>query len=547
MRCQAPLSPRLRYSKPSEKSIGGRRGGAASLQQNPKSAAALVLAFYNDLDGSWNLVRRFAMKCVGRFMMVGLLFGVSAQAIHGQQPFARLPITDKEIDASLRVEWYGVYLQGKKIGYLNTKRERVADGVQDSVYMLLKLKSFNKVSEMSIKQSMVFASKAPYEFLRGEFIDGTGPAVGRFAYKRTGPDAYEVTQSISGETRTREVKEIDYNLADVLTTEIWLRSGPENGGEIKVRELSLKEMKLESLRSKILGSKTSLVGGVPVKFHEVESESSQDGLAVHSLHDSQGRMLSGKVAIFDMRLETEAQAKNTEYSQDLFVMGMARVTQAIGDNRKVRELVLDIDGPSGVFEDGPRQSVAALGKGKVQLRLGKRHGKEVKATPAEIEENLKETSQHHVNDPKVKAVAAQAIAGAKTDAEKIEKLVHFTHSYIKPTMENGIPTIHDLMLRKKGDCKSYGLLFTNLARAVGIPAREVSGLMYMGDDSKAFGGHVWNEVVLDGVWTPIDAAFDEVEIDATHLCFGTEKRAAKGLLESMGKLKMTVASWSLAP
>ena len=513
----------------------------------PTRATIHAARFYNDFTDSRNVVGRFAMRCVGRFVAVGLILGFCAQFLHGQQPFARLPITEKEIDASLRVEWYGVYLQGKKIGYMNTRRERVTDGVQDSVYMLLKLKSFNKTSEMSIKQTTVFASKAPYELIRGEMIDATGPAVGRFTFQRTGPNTYDATQSISGQTRTREVKEIDYNLADILTTEGWIRSAPDKEKAISVRELNIKDMKLESVSSKILGSKTSLVGGVPVKFHEVESESSQDGLAVHSLHDSQGRMLSGKVAIFDMRLETEAQAKNTEYSQDLFVMGMARVTQAIGDNRKVRELVLDIDGPSGVFEDGPRQSVAALGKGKVQLRLGKRHGKEVKATPAEIEENLKETSQHHVNDPKVKAVAAQAIAGAKTDAEKIEKLVHFTHSYIKPTMENGIPTIHDLMLRKKGDCKSYGLLFTNLARAVGIPAREVSGLMYMGDDSKAFGGHVWNEVVLDGVWTPIDAAFDEVEIDATHLCFGTEKRAAKGLLESMGKLKMTVASWSLAP
>ena len=228
-------------------------------------------------------------------------------------------------------------------------------------------------------------------------------------------------------------------------------------------------------------------------------------------------------------------------------MGMARVNHPIGDNRKVRELVLEVDGPVGIFEDAARQSVATTSSGKIQLRLGKRHGKEAKATPAEIEDNLKETSSHHVNDSNVKALAAQAIAGARTDAEKVEKLVRFTHAYIKPSMEAGLPTIHDLMIRKKGDCKSYGLLFTNLARASGIPAREVSGLMYMGDDAKAFGGHVWNEVVLNGVWTPIDATFDQVEIDATHLCFGTEKRAAKGMLESMGKLKLTVVSWSMAP
>ena len=66
------------------------------------------------------------------------------------------------------------------------------------------------------------------------------------------------------------------------------------------------------------------------------------------------------------------------------------------------------------------------------------------------------------------------------------------------------------------------------------------GLLYVGDGQKAFGGHAWNEVVLDGVWVPIDATFDETEIDATHLCFGTQKDASRTMLESLGKLKMKV-------
>jgi zinc/manganese transport system permease protein len=32
----------------------------------------------------------------------------------------------------------------------------------------------------------------------------------------------------------------------------------------------------------------------------------------------------------------------------------------------------------------------------------------------------------------------------------------------------------------------YALLFTNLARAAGVPARETGGLVYMGDGDKAF-------------------------------------------------------------
>ena len=75
---------------------------------------------------------------------------------------------------------------------------------------------------------------------------------------------------------------------------------------------------------------------------------------------------------------------------------------------------------------------------------------------------------------------------------------------------------------------------------MGIPARDVSGLVYMGDQVKAFGGHAWNEVVLGGVWVPVDASRGQVEIDAGHICFGTDLRANKSLLETLGKLSFKV-------
>jgi transglutaminase-like putative cysteine protease len=50
-----------------------------------------------------------------------------------------------------------------------------------------------------------------------------------------------------------------------------------------------------------------------------------------------------------------------------------------------------------------------------------------------------------------------------------------------------------------------------------VPSREVAGLGYMGDDVLAYGGHVWNEVVLDGVWVPVDAQTLHVPMREPHL------------------------------
>jgi len=255
--------------------------------------------------------------------------------------------------------------------------------------------------------------------------------------------------------------------------------------------------------------------------------------------DADGLTLSQEVLAFELRREPEEQAKNTEFSQDLFVLGMVKVQRPLGPIQRVKELVLEISGAEQAFEDGPRQSVVA-DDGKHYLRIGKRFGKESRATKEDIAENLRETNAYHITDPNVKTLADRAVGDAMTDAEKVRNITRFVHDYIRPTFINSVPNIHNLLERKAGDCKSYALLFTNLARAAGVPAREVSGLLYVGDDAKAFGGHAWNEVILNGVWVPIDATFNETEINATHLCFGTEKRAAKNLLETIGKLSVKV-------
>src|SRR5205807_5470271 len=123
----------------------------------------------------------------------------------------------------------------------------------------------------------------------------------------------------------------------------------------------------------------------------------------------------------------------------------------------------------------------------------------------------------------------------------------FVNGFVRPSLSVTLPSIHDLLDKKKGDCKSYALLVTNLARAAGVPAREVSGLLYIGDDQKAFGGHAWNEVVLNGIWVPVDASLRQTEVDATHVCFGTEHKAAKNLFNSLGKLSFKVLEVKSVP
>lgn len=473
-----------------------------------------------------------------------LILGLAGPAF-SQETFTRLEPTPTELEQSLRTDWYGVYLQGKKIGYFKTSRE-LARGddpvIRDSIELHLKLASFGKKITMSIVQSLDFSAKAPYELLRGSYKEDAGGIGPKADIKRTGKGTFDVVITEGGVARKKTVEGLDYTFSDGITTELWLRRKPAIGNEITVRDLQLKEQKVESQKTKLVREKKSLINGVDVTFFEVDAESTQDKIKIESKHDAAlGRMISGQIArIFELRLEPEDKAKDTEHSEDLFVLGTARINRPLGKLTQVDELVLEVQGAPDAFADGPRQSIVKDAKGSMLLRTGKRYGVPAKATKDDIAENLKETAAFDLSHPKVKALATLAAGNAKTDAEKVKNITAFVQRYIEPRLGNNLPTIHDLIERRQGDCKSYALLFTTLARANGVPARSIAGLVYTGDDTKGFGGHAWNEVVLDGVWVPIDCTLNETEINATHLSFGTEKVAAKNLLETMGTLKLRV-------
>ena len=454
----------------------------------------------------------------------------------------------KDLESQLRTDWFGLYFQSKKIGYFRSTHERVGDYIRESSVFNMKLSSFGQKSEVQVKEIASFENKAPFRLARAEMEQRNDPTPAENFLLVRKDKGFEFTYRTGKETTNKQTANLDYTLADALAPDLWIRSGPKVGDKASFKQLDVKDAKLHTLTCKVLAIKTSLVGGVNLRYFEVENESSKEQLKYLTRHDDQGRTLSGVIAIFELRLEPEEQAKNTEFSQDLFVLGMVKSDRPLGPTKNVTELVLRIDGKEGeIFEDGPRQSIVPGPDGSRLLKLGKKFGKLSKATDKEIAECLEEPTSYCISHPKVKALADQAVGNAKTAEEKVKRIVEFVNQYVKPAYRAAMPTIHDLIEKKEGDCKSYALLVVNLARAAGVPAREVSGLLYVGDDQKAFGGHAWNEVVLGGVWVPVDASLRETEIDAAHVSFGPEEKAAKNLLNTLGKLKFKVVEVKSGP
>ena len=476
-------------------------------------------------------------------VLIGFLHPALPAPLFGEDSPARLPLGEEDIARFLQAANYGVYLLGHKIGFARIVLARTTDaknpGYQTFVELNAKLTSMGMKTEMQILEKLEFDARPPYALRGGNSRESDGTNIKEIKLTKT-EQGFTAVLRAAGEESEKRIAAPDYTLGDVLTPTLWLRQGPKIGAALTTRSFDFNDLKIDREIRKLSAVKTSVVEGVKVTFQEVEVALGKEKLPGFERYDQKdGRLLSLKLAgQFELRLEPEKQAKNAEYSTDLFVLGTVKIDKPLGDASTIESLILEVAGKEGsALRSGPRQTVAETAPDRFTCKLGKTHGKAAKASAAEIEDALAETATYPIGHPKVRALAQQAVGDAKTPKEKVERLVHFVAKYITPSYTTKPLSLFDLLKAKKGDCTAFALLFTTLARAAGIPAREVTGVLYMGDDQKAFGPHAWNEVVVDGHWLPVDASADEVEVDPTHVSFGSGlNEGVAGFLSTLGKL-----------
>ena len=102
-------------------------------------------------------------------------------------------------------------------------------------------------------------------------------------------------------------------------------------------------------------------------------------------------------------------------------------------------------------------------------------------------------------------------------------------------------TALDVLDGKKAECQGLALLYTAFARALGIPTRVVSGIIY----SRRYQGflyHAWTESLVNGRWIAVDPTFQQMPADATHIKFieGENISDLLPLVNLIGKIKLRI-------
>jgi hypothetical protein len=119
------------------------------------------------------------------------------------------------------------------------------------------------------------------------------------------------------------------------------------------------------------------------------------------------------------------------------------------------------------------------------------------------------------DDPAI-ARRAHRLAGDEKDPTEIARqIVAWVYDSLQARPGVAPTGASGALERRSGDAREFALLTTALARAAGVPAHPVAGLL---QHEGRFYMHTWAEVYL-GRWIPVDAMLGQFPADASHLPF----------------------------
>ncbi|HEX9562536.1 MAG TPA: transglutaminase-like domain-containing protein [Gemmatimonadaceae bacterium] len=157
---------------------------------------------------------------------------------------------------------------------------------------------------------------------------------------------------------------------------------------------------------------------------------------------------------------------------------------------------------------------------------------------------LGRTPMLEIDNPAI-AQRAVVLRGSEPDPLIVaRRIVAWVHDSLTASVPATPRTAGGALVARGGDAREFALVATALARAAGIPARLVSGLLY--HDGRFF-THAWSEVYI-GRWLPVDAMLGQVPADAAHLGFVRDVvDVGPELVRALGRLRLEVIGVSAAP
>ena len=450
----------------------------------------------------------------------------------------------QEIERALaresREHWFGLFLGGKKIGFASLKSW--TEGTQNNeslVWRVVATLKMSEGSEANITETRRYSRRPPYRLqsLTTTESDDSGLIERRY---HNGERAMSIETIINGDKRPRRhVAPSEATALAVLAQSAVdpAKLRPGQRGQYVEFDSDKEHDQLTTIEVKSVQSRRIAGISTPVAVLAARDEGEQT--VTHSTVAADGVTLQTTIGDgIELRLQEKEVATGDVVGFD-YVADAVPVSEALGEPGAIDELRLIASVGSGfVLPNRPDQRVKARPDGRFDLVLRRGPGPAVKPNDRKVA--LMPSQGIDANHPEIVSRAKEITRGAKGDRERVRLLVRWVYEHLEKDLSTNLSTASLVLERRVGDCTEHSILLAALARAAGIPAREASGLIYMGDEVGRFGWHAWVEVELDGFWQAVDPSWDEVQANATHITLGVGSDS--DWVATMGSMSLQVAT-----
>jgi len=492
-------------------------------------------------------------------LMMGLLiqrstgFGFRTSGSDTPHSALRTPYLEEGLKG---VEWMGIYLKGNKIGYVMSLTDTTEEG------------DLHLIERTSIKISVMGTTQNVRTYLSA--IADTLYAAKSFSFElSTRGRSHKVDGRIEGDellvtiqtggVRKEERFTLEETYLPLSIEALVARRGLQEGdrftfplfdpttlapGEMSVLVGELEEV---NLRATPESPHWSTGRKLTLTFLGVES---------WVWVDEKGKVLreEGPMGMVMVR-ETEEEAHRFSSGEPVEILTLFSIPSnlSIENPRKAKFLKVKLEGEGlvGLPIEDERQRVKTLSDGLLlEIAQGSFTNPESRITnPAESD--LTPTSLIQSEDQAIQKLAKEIIgpdtpeSGEGDQWKQVEQINNWVYENLAKVPTISIPSALDVLKTKEGDCNEHSILFTALARAVGIPTKIAVGVVYL---DGFFYYHSWNRVYVNGPesggWIDTDPTFGQHRADATHIKLtegGLERQAE--LANLIGKLKIEVLEY----
>lgn len=301
--------------------------------------------------------------------------------------------------------------------------------------------------------------------------------------------------------------------------------GLKVGNAYTLKVLSDDKCSVERETVEITGREKLALHDRPVDCYRIKVTSSMlPGIPIYLWVDDHGRILKTQtLSVVTLRVGKErAQTIDqvSTYSNRILT------GQLIPDTDRITDMRIAVSiGKSQLrdsFENAPYQKVRVVGD-RISLDL-KSHAPEIEhpllLPVREKQESLKPSVYIQSDSPLIREKSREILGGERDSLVAVRLLCKWVYQNIKKQESTvSMQSAEETLNNRTGDCTEHAVLFCALARAAGIPCRQVTGLVFIGD---SFGFHAWAEAYC-GVWVPVDATVSRVGTPAGYIFLGYDE------------------------